>query len=133
MLAYFIPIINLYKPYQALRQYYRACGAKSGLLLPFFWAMHLIYSALLFTSLTMAICGSIGLEFAVVKWWDEATTDIIFVELPIDAITFVLSHFVLARLAARQAQLAHQLPASSSPPSALNEPPPPRFSSWGGD
>lgn len=133
ILAYFIPIVNLYKPYQALRQYYRACGLNPGLLLPGFWIFHLLYSASLFIGLTMAIVISFDFEFAILNWWGKMTADIVFIELPLDIATFVLAHLVLTRLATRQAQLAHQLPASPSPPTALNELPPMRFSSWGGD
>lgn len=133
MFAYFIPIVNLYKPYQALRQYYRACGLKTGFLLPAFWIFHLIYSASLFIGLTMALSISLGFEFSIFDWLGEMTADIMFIELPLDLATLILAQLVLTRLAARQAQLARQLPASSSPPTALNELPPMRFSSWGGD
>jgi hypothetical protein len=131
--SYFIPVLNLFVPFQALRQCFLSCGLSPGILLPAFWIWHLIYSALFFASFVLGFLIASEFESKWLQWWDVASENIIYVELPVDIVMFMLSQSVLTRLAARQGQIAVPSLFASHPRSVQNDPPPMRFSSWGGD
>jgi hypothetical protein len=131
--SYFIPIVNLFMPYVAMKKAYQACGAAAQTLLGCWWAAHITSVVLSQISLRLSMASMRESAASQAHNIDYFASTIELVELPFSVALAVLSHLVLSRLAARQEVLASQPHAVAGWSPAVISPPSQSFSSWGGD
>ncbi len=131
--SYFIPILNLFKPYQIMKECYTACRVDSTSLLGFWWAAHIIFGILSQVSFRLSM-SSIRMESAqAAASMQQLATLIDVVNLPVLITLAIYSQLVLSRLAARQSILASQSPDSTGWTPAMLPLPQKPLSNWGGD
>jgi Domain of unknown function (DUF4328) len=130
--SYFIPILNLFKPYQVMKEFYDVCRAKTGSLLGLWWAAHIISAILTQISFRLAMANmrdGVGNTESL----SNMSTLIDLIDIPFSISLAVFSQLVLTRLAARQDELASQMPTESAWTPAMIQAPKKPLSNWGGD
>jgi hypothetical protein len=129
--SYFIPILNLFKPFQAMKECYAACRVDAGALLGWWWGTHIGCMVLtqISTRLTLNSMRSDPAS-AVAQQNIALLVDVLTIPLLIGlAIT---SQLVLSRLANAQNNIASGNPVQTGWTPAMMPPQKP-FSTWGGD
>lgn len=128
--SYFIPILNLFKPYQVMKECYTACRADGGVLLGWWWGTHIGCAILsqISTRLTINSMRSDPGE-AVAQQNIALLLDVVTIPLLI-GLAFT-SQKVLSRLAKVQADIASGKPLQTGWTPAMMPPKP--LSNWGGD
>lgn len=130
--SYFIPILNLFKPYQAMKECYTACRVDGGSLLGFWWAAHIIGFMLgqISSRLTIQSLRTDSAQTAAGMQLIAFGADLL--GEPVLIALAITSQLVLSRLASAQDAIASGKPLETGWTPAMIPPPKP-LSSWGGD
>lgn len=130
--CYFIPIFNLFKPYQVMKECYTACRANTGALLGLWWGTHIACAILsqVSTRLTVNAMRADSIEAASAMQNIALLLDVIGVPILL-GLAFT-SQQVLSRIAKAQADIASGKPMETGWTPAMMPPTKP-ISTWGGD